>query len=202
MCRFHILAGNSETDCSGRPISLSRGHVRTEDFSINLDCGYFIEIEVARTPSLDNLECQMWGCYETPAILRTHWILSRAGQVELSGSSDDIDGVSGNLGVMGRKAGYFTSSGGRHRIDIDVLSDTSVLNKNNPRLKVEADGEGYNHLSRLREGLPIIPGMVVVIGVVLLLLSRSQRNAEQSTGLGISTVPGSRRRGADPISAR
>jgi hypothetical protein len=156
------------------PISLSRGHVRTQEFGINLNSGYYIEIEVDRAPSLDNLECQMWGCYEempaslevqrVPAVLRVQWVLSSAGHVEPSGRSDDINGGSGHLGVVGRKVGYFSSSGGQYRLDVDVLSDTSVLNKGNPRLKVEADGEGYNRLSRLNENLPIVPGMVVVVG--------------------------------------
>jgi len=182
------------------PISLSRGHVRTEEFGINLNSGYYIEIEVEKALSLDNLECQMWGCYEekpaslevqrVPAILRAQWVLSSAGNIKLSGHSEEIDGASGNLGVVGSKVGYFLSSGGRYRLDVDVLSDTSVLNKGNPRLKVEADGEGYNRLSRLNETLAIIPGMVVVVGLALLLLSCSQQSAEQSTVLGLSAAPG------------
>jgi biopolymer transport protein ExbD len=181
------------------PISLSRGHIRTEEFDINLDSGYYVEIEVEKTPSLGNLDCLMWGCYETPAILRAQWTLSNAGQVELSGSSDATNGGSGNLGTVGRKVGYFRCSGGRYRLDLDVLSDTSVLNTGNPRLKVEADGEGYNYLGRLYDELPIVPGMLVVVGGTLLLLSRTEKNAEQSTAIEVSVAPGIEHQSADSL---
>ncbi len=169
------------------PVSLSRGHIRTEEFSINLDSGYYIEIEVEETPSLGNLECLMWGCYETPAILKARWALSRAGQVELSGSSDDVNGGSGNVGTVGRKVGYFRSSGGRYKLDVDVLSDTSFLNTGNPRLKVESDGEGHYLIHRLYVELPIVSWMLVLIGGTLFW--RSKQNVEQSTALEISVAP-------------
>ena len=120
------------------------------------------------------------------AILRAQWTLSNAGQVDLSGSSDATNGGSGNLGTVGRKVGYLRCSGGRYRLDLDVLSDTSVLNTGNPRLKVEADGEGYNYLGRLYDELPIVPGMFVVVGGTLLLLSRTEEKAEQSTVIEVS----------------
>lgn len=170
------------------PMSLSRGHIRSEEFSINLHSSYYIEIEVDGSSAPGNVECLMLGCNGTPSTLKARWALSSAGQTEVSGSSDNIDGESGALQTVERKIGYFESSGGRFILNVDVLSDSSVLNKGKPRLKVEADEDGYNYLSRMREGLPILPGIVVVVGVVLLLLSRSKDNFEETPGLGISEV--------------
>ena len=181
------------------PISLSRGQLSTEEFGINLDSGYYVEIEVEKTPSLGNLECLMWGCYDTPAILKAQWTLSSAGQVELSGSSDRTNGASGNLGAVGRDVGYFRCSGGRQRLDVEVLSDTTILNAGNPRLKVEADGEGYDRVNRLYDELPLVPGMLVVIGGTLVLLSLTEENAEQSTAIEVSAAPGIRHQGADSL---
>ena len=141
---------------------------------------FFSEIQDERTQSLDTTECLVGACYETLAGLRTQWTLSSAGHVELSGSSGGTNGASG------RSLGLFRSSEGRYRLDVDVLSDTSVLNKGNPRLRVEADWEGYARLSRLYDELPIVPGMLVVIGGIWLLLSRTKR----STALGISAPSG------------
>lgn len=157
------------------PISLSRGHIETDDFQVNLASGYDVEIEVENTAALPNLECLMWGCYESPAALRARWTLSSTrGRPEGSGSTDQTNGGSGLIGTVGRKIGYFRSSGGRYRLDLDVLSDTAMLNAGNPRLKVEADGNGYNRISAHYDLLPFGPLILAVIGGTLLLLSRER----------------------------
>ena len=53
-----------------------------------------------------------------------------------------------------------------------MLSDTAMLNAGNPRLKVEADGNGYNRISGQYDLLPFGPLILVVIGGTVLLLSR------------------------------
>lgn len=165
------------------PISLSRGHIRTEEFSINLDADYSVEILVEKTPSPGDLECLTGGRNETPATLKTRWVLSNAGQVESSGGSDGANEVSGSF------LGIVRLSGGRYRLEIDVLSDTSVLNKGSPRLRLEAGWTGYNRLSQWYNELSIVAGMLVLMGGVWLFLSRAQQNAERSTALGISAAP-------------
>ena len=91
------------------------------------------------------------------------------------------------MGTVGRKVGYFRSSGGRYKLDVDVLSDTSFLNTGNPRLKVESDGEGHYLIHRLYVELPIVSWMLVLIGGTLFW--RSKQNVEQSTALEISVAP-------------
>jgi biopolymer transport protein ExbD len=85
--------------------------------------------------------------------------------------------------------GIVRFSGGRYRLDIDVLSDTSVLNKGNPRLRIEADWAGYNRRSELYDELSMVSGMLVLMGGVWLLLLPAMQTAERSTALEISAAP-------------
>jgi biopolymer transport protein ExbD len=177
------------------PVSLSRGHIRTPEFSINLDAVYYIAFEVEKTSAVGNLECLMRGCDETPAILSVKWTLSSGGQVESSGSTDFMYGSFGGAGTVECAAGWFASSGGRHRLDIDVLSDASILNTGSPRLKIEANRDRYDHLSRLSADLLFVSGMLVIVGGVMLLATR-KRKAKQSTDLTIFAAPGAGQKGA------
>lgn len=156
------------------PISMSRGYVKSQEFRPNLDSGYYIEIEVSKSSSFKNLDCLMWGCYGSPAIINARWKLSTLSRVVLSGNSEDVNGGSGNLGTVGRKIGHFKNLEKPLQIEVDVLSDASVLNLGNPRLKVEADGDGYNHLGRLYIELFILPGLLLALGGALLFLKASE----------------------------
>ena len=165
------------------PISLSRGHIRTPEFSINMDSGYNIAIEVDRIPP-------------APAVLRAQWALSSSGQLELTGSSDDQH-ESWGWGDSGtRDLGGFWALGGWHRLDIDVLTDASILNRGNPRLRVLADGEAYRRLGDIYDELPIVSGMLISIGVVLLWLASRERKVEHAPDLSIFKAPGAGQRRA------
>jgi biopolymer transport protein ExbD len=182
------------------PVSLSRGLIRSKEFSINLDSGYYIQIEVERTPSLGDLECRMWhlwGCDEVPSALNARWTISRAGRKELSGSSDDINGGSYRIGFVGRKVGHFASSGGRYKLDVEVLSDTLALNKGHPRLRIEDDGDGYNLIGQRRVELSILSAILAFVGGSLLLVSSARQRADHLIALGISTNPSKAHRTAD-----
>jgi len=174
------------------PVSLSRGHITTREFSVNLDSGYYIEIEVERMPSLGDLECRMWhlwGCDEVPSALKARWTISRAGRKELSGSSDDINGASYRVGIVGRKVGHFASSGGRYKLDVELLSDTLALNEGHPRLRIEDDGDGYNLIGQRRVELSILSAILVFVGGSLRLVSSARQRADHRVALGISTNP-------------
>lgn len=184
------------------PISLSRGHIRTPEFSINMDSGYDIAIEVTRIPSAGSLECLMLGCYKTPAILKAEWTLSIGGQAESSGSSDGMNGDSSYMDSVGRVVGNFKSSGGRHRLNVDVLSDLSILNEGEPRLKIQADGDACRRLDDLRKDLPVVSGMLVSIGGIMLVLLRSKRKAGLPADLTIFAAPGAGQQGAGYLRRR
>jgi hypothetical protein len=155
------------------PISLSKGHIVSNPFEINFKSGYYIEIEVTKTAHIANIECAVWGCDGNPSLLDARWALSREEKSELSGSAGQINGGSGVTGTVGRKIGYFKSQGGQYQLALDVLSDTNFLNAGNPRLKVEADGDGYNHLGHMREIYFFVPLMFEVVGGALLILART-----------------------------
>jgi hypothetical protein len=166
------------------PVSLSRGHIRS-GFEVNLDAGYLIEIEVEDRPPIDNLDCLMWGCNNAPAILKARWTLSSDGRIEVTGNSDD----NGRCCDGGRIIGAFRSDGGQSTIDVDVLSDTNVLNKAHPRLRIEADAGGYRRVGRLREGLAFVSAIIVAAGVIVLLLANAKERAEHPIALGVSPNP-------------
>jgi hypothetical protein len=70
----------------------------------------------------------------------------------------------------GSSLGSFRFTGGRYRLDVEVLSDPSILNTGEPRLIVAADGYAYRRLHKLRKKLLIVSGTLISIGGALLLL--------------------------------
>jgi hypothetical protein len=184
------------------PVSLSRGHIRTPEFSINLDAVCVIAIEV-EGPSGDSLQCLMWGCDEATSILMAQWALSSDGQVEVTGKRDGGDGgPSGKWNPVGRYLGAFRSDGGRHRLDVEVLSDAGTVNAGNPRLRVEACPYARGEIGAMYRDQPIVFGMLVIIGGIMLALARSKQNAEQSADLSIFTAPGAGQQGAGYLRLR
>lgn len=184
------------------PISLSRGHIRTPEFSINLDAVYVIAIEV-EGPSGDSLQCLMWGCDEATSILRAQWALSSDGQVEVTGKREGGDaGPSSKWNPVGRYLGAFRSDGGRYRLDVEVLSDASAVNAGNPRLRVEACPYARGEIGAMYRDQPIVFGVFVIIGGIMLALARSKQNAEQSADLSIFTAPGAGQQGAGYLRLR
>ena len=132
------------------PVSLSRGHIRTQEFKINLESTYWIYIEVQ--PKSDNKEirCLLGSrdeeCNSTPSVLKVRWSLSDAGK-SVAQSSNDIDqGRFGWCRTICRELGSFFSAGSDHYVlDMDVLEDGSRLNAANPYLRIE-ERSGLNGL--------------------------------------------------------
>jgi biopolymer transport protein ExbD len=156
------------------PVSLSPGQIKTQEFQINLNSIYLIGIAVEPEPSLSNLYCQMSGCYDSPAILRARWTLSDGVGAQTSGVSDEL----GQLyleGALGRSIGGFKSLGGRYRLDVEVLSDASVLNKGNPRLIVVVDADRYYRIRHWAGASSMLGGIFGIIAIALLWRSRPGR---------------------------
>lgn len=103
------------------PISLSRGHVRTPDFYINLSGEYHARLDV------DYPAIYTPGCAETAwRSLQTHTIGYENG-VRIG----EADGPTyGNVAVL------TADRKGRYTLDVEVLSDASCLNAAHPRLAV------------------------------------------------------------------
>jgi hypothetical protein len=155
------------------PVSLSRGHIRTEPFSINLRSGYNLVFALAQAAALYNLECQNGEqCHKSLAMLQTHWVLSSDGKEVASGAAEGTNATSGDQAVLSWPIGLFGSSSRQFRIDADILSDTGALNQGDPRLVVQVDRNGDDWFSELSQIVPIIAGIFGAVGVALLWASR------------------------------
>ncbi|MBZ5534387.1 MAG: biopolymer transporter ExbD [Acidobacteriia bacterium] len=134
-------------------ISLSPGHIKTNEFKINLESSYDILLEVERRFDFEQLPCMLGllNCKDTPSILRANWTLSRAGQVVARGSGDKGEGKLRGSETMGRLLGAFWAGKGEHYVlDIDVLGDGSRLNAGHPRLEIVEGGGAYQEYERSR----------------------------------------------------
>jgi hypothetical protein len=89
----------------------------------------------------------------------------------------------------GRILGGFESKAGRYRLDVDVLSGASSLNKGNPKLIVEVDGNGYERFIRWKGATEILAGILGTIGIALVWLSRPDRDASRRASIRL--FPGS-----------
>src|SRR6266571_4926391 len=67
------------------PIPLSRGHIKTGEFKINLESTYWMEVEVERKFDFDGVPCLLgFGfdeCKNIPGVLKALWSLSNEGRV-------------------------------------------------------------------------------------------------------------------------
>lgn len=103
------------------PISLSRGHVRTPDFYINLKgeyhAGVSVDYEATYTPGCGE---EVWRSLQTHTTGYENGI-----------NIGETDGPRwGNIGVLSvDKKGYYS-------LDVEVLSDAACLNAAHPRLRV------------------------------------------------------------------
>lgn len=129
------------------PVSMSPGHLRTQEFKINLEAVYLIEItaDQNKIPS-DTLFCLLGytlrdsQCPNTPSVVEASWVLSSEGAVVAKGSSKDQDSGGGSVmnDGIGRAIGSFDGEVGRRYIlDVDVLADGTKLAPGNPRLQVQ-----------------------------------------------------------------
>jgi hypothetical protein len=120
------------------PISLSQGHIRTPEFTINVESTYLIQIRVAQEFDNEGGPCLAVG-FRCSSTLRTSWSLSNRERVIASGNDDP----------SGRGLGTFHAGKGRYILDLDVMQDGSRLNAGAPHLIVfEAGGQGASAVSR------------------------------------------------------
>jgi biopolymer transport protein ExbD len=125
------------------PVSLSRGHIRTDEFYINLREQYLVDVN-ADYPFTYRPDCPMYG---PESVLKTHVTLSREGRV--LGETD---------GLHYFFIAYFDADKkGHYRLDIDVLSDASCLNDGHPRIVVTTGSGFYRDLYEAARWMSLIP---------------------------------------------
>lgn len=161
------------------PVSLTQGaHFKTNEFAVNLNARYAIDIESENKIPVETLQCLLGSrsperC-NVPAVLRVRWVVSSDGTTT-QGSSDETGrgyGETGPSGEASRTIGFFTGQKGRrYSLDFDVLADGSSLAVTNPRLRVSVFDTSYKSGLVFSGLLRLGCGILGLIGVVLLTVS-------------------------------
>ena len=103
------------------PVSLSRGHIRTPDFYVNLTGTYRISVDVD------------YAATYTPGCQREAWesLKTRSVAYQNSVSIGEADGPTyGSIGWL------TVDKKGHYSLDVEVLSDATCLNASHPKLTV------------------------------------------------------------------
>ncbi len=177
------------------PISLSKGHIRTAQFKINVKSTYSIEIEVDREFDFEGVPCLIGyhQCENNPAVLNASWSLSNGERVLAHGKSDVDRGSMWGSKTMGRVLGAFNAGKGQYVLDLDVLQDGSRLNAGTPHLVVfEAGYWRWNTVDQ-EAGFFLVSLLLAAAGTYLILRSAMMRRRERLNGFATAcslTQPG------------
>jgi len=125
------------------PVSLSQGHIRSPEFKINLDAGFWIFVEVETKVDDEGVSC-LTGyisdyCHKNGVReLHASWTLSDRGRVVARGSTDTDQGSLGGMLTKGRGIGHFSVPSGDHFVlDVEFPEDNSHFDGGHPRLAIE-----------------------------------------------------------------
>jgi biopolymer transport protein ExbD len=138
------------------PVRLSRGHIRTGDFKINMD-GYF-SIQIVLPYGVYP------GCFYPEHSLRTRRLTSAGGQTVRAPGND------GSV-TEGFYFGDFVGKPGPYNLDIEVLSETGSLDRCVPRLVIAGTSEEFNELNDTLFFLFLFFVFCEVLGIALAVLS-------------------------------
>lgn len=147
------------------PVSLSRGHIRTPDFYINLKGRYQAQINA------DYVSTYIPGCQtEAWKSLRTHSVGYENGT-----KIGEADGPQyGDVGVLNAdKAGYYS-------LDVEVLSEASCLNASHPTLTIwNVSDFPYDDLYQIGTWTMPIP-VIAGLGLLGCVITTSIRQKPQT----------------------
>jgi biopolymer transport protein ExbD len=125
------------------PVSLSQGHIRSPEFKINLDAGFWVFVEVETKVDDEGVSCltgytsdycRKNGVRE----LHASWTLSDRGRVVARGSTDNDQGSLGGMLSKARGIGHFSVPSGDHFVlDVEFPEDNSHFDGGHPRLGIE-----------------------------------------------------------------
>jgi hypothetical protein len=176
------------------PLAMSIGHIRTNEFTVNIKAPYEIDFEVEKKIPFDTLNCLLGmsppsekGCSDTPAVVNAKWILSSDGNPLAQGSAVDDKGGAWANDTISREIGSFDGEPGhRYRLDLDILTDGTRLAAGNPKLTVSVTSD-FVEGAMFETGFvvyPLVAGLVL-IGLIFLIVSfvRKRRQAQTATVL-------------------
>lgn len=177
------------------PVSLAQGHIRSPEFKINLDAGFWIFVEVETKVDDEGVSCltgytsdycRKNGVRE----LHASWTLSDRGRVVARGSTDNDQGSLGGMLSKGRGIGHFSVPAGKHFVlDVEFPEDNSHFDGGHPRLAIEQSyywrfEENRTPVFLFSMFLGAIAAAFLVSGIVE---NRNRKRAEQTVSL---TSPG------------
>jgi biopolymer transport protein ExbD len=191
------------------PVSLARGHIRSPEFKINLDAGFWIFVEVETKVDDEGISC-LTGytsdyCRKNGVRdLRASWTLSDRGRVVARGSTDSDQGSRGGMLSKARGLGNFSIPAEDHLVlDVDFPEDNSHFNGGHPRLTIAQSyywrfEENRTPLFQFATLLDAIAAAFLVSGIVE---NRNSKRAEQAVSLtSPGPIPGGFRWESEPAS--
>jgi biopolymer transport protein ExbD len=157
------------------PVSLSRGHIKTPDFYVNVRGWYEIWADVdPGFPFTPNC-----GFGLSDPVLRTHSTLYSEGHA--------VEQSEGHDHFMGH---FHADKKGRYRLDVEVLSDASCFNTGHPRITVWTAPDHYEHVY---DEVRMLSVLMVLCGLGLLAFAVSRqigKRGDTSERLSIDEGPG------------
>jgi TonB family protein len=149
------------------PVSLTRGHIKTAEFLVNLHASYSIYLTSQNDAWFSDMNCPAQGAAE-PQI---RWQAFRSGQLVANGWYSDH-----------RKrawVGSFETRKGLYNLDLEVLSDGSCLDRYYPVLWVETNGRDSwllgATIASLYDNVLSLCVTLVIVGIGALISSAAAR---------------------------
>ena len=177
------------------PVSLAQGHIRSHEFKINLDAGFWIFVEVETQVDNEGVSC-LTGyvsdyCRKNRVReLHASWTLSDRGSIVARGSTDRDQGSRGGMLSKARGLGNFSVPAGDHFVlDVEFPEDNSHFDGGHPRLIIAQSyywsfDNNRTPLSLFATFLAALAAALLVSGIVEI---RQRKRAEETISL---TAPG------------
>jgi hypothetical protein len=176
------------------PISLARGHIKSNEFEINLQGGYTIYIEVERKFDYEGVPCllgfELPECRNNRGVVKSTWSVWNEQEEIASGNSEGRGGRSGDV-TMARDLGWFAAGKSRHYVlNLDFLEDGSRLNAGHPRLKVLAEYWPYREYESDWTNIVLLALVLGSAGAAVLITSlvAQARARERRARVPLTTV--------------
>jgi biopolymer transport protein ExbD len=177
------------------PVSLAQGHIRSPEFKINLDAGFWIFVEVETKVDDEGVSC-LTGYTSDYCLkngvreLRASWTLSDRERVVARGSTESYQGSRGGMVTKARYIGNFSVPAGDHFVlDVEFPEDNGRFNGGHPRLTIAQSY--YWSFEGERTPLFLFAILVGAIGTALLVSgiveNKNRKRAQQTVSL---TSPG------------
>jgi hypothetical protein len=176
------------------PVSLLAGQSVTENFRLNFDGLYLIEIEAEKTAiPLNILHCLMEveadhaECRYIPPAIEAAWAISSNGHEIAHGSSLQLHSVPAQSNTVVRVIGEFQGKAGQsYQLRLTSTIDGQSLAKANPRLKVGVASIAYTDIQSASVLVFSTTFICLLFGVVLLSISYFAKRRSDQGGASVA----------------